>query len=97
MEFYLHFNLTMARSPGFGSCTTNFIRPVKTRSRYGFTPGVLNLASDTHSPDHSTKGTISHLDVLYVLVGTGFQVLFHSPPGVLFTVPSQYFSLSVIG
>ena len=29
------------------------------------------------------------------LVNTGFQVLFHSPPGVLFTVPSQYFALSV--
>ena len=25
-----------------------------------------------------------------MLVGTGFQVLFHSPPGVLFTFPSQY-------
>ena len=24
-------------------------------------------------------------------VNTGFQVLFHSPPGVLFTFPSQYF------
>jgi hypothetical protein len=30
-----------------------------------------------------------------VLVSTRFQVLFHSPPGVLFTVPSQYYSLSV--
>ena len=29
------------------------------------------------------------------LVGTGFQVLFHSPPGVLFTFPSQYCTLSV--
>ncbi len=29
------------------------------------------------------------------LVDTGFQVLFHSPPGVLFTFPSQYSSLSV--
>ena len=29
------------------------------------------------------------------LVNTGFQVLFHSPPGVLFTVPSQYSALSV--
>ena len=28
-------------------------------------------------------------------VGTGFQVLFHSPPGVLFTFPSQYSALSV--
>ena len=29
------------------------------------------------------------------LVDTGFQVLFHSPPGVLFTFPSQYCALSV--
>ena len=35
--------------------------------------------------------------MLSVLVSTGFQVLFHSPPGVLFTFPSQYSSLSVIG
>ena len=27
-----------------------------------------------------------------MLVGTRFQVLFHSPPGVLFTFPSRYFS-----
>ena len=31
-----------------------------------------------------------------MLVGTGFQVLFHSPPGVLFTFPSQYYTLSVM-
>ena len=30
--------------------------------------------------------------VLCVLVNIRFQVLFHSPPGVLFTFPSQYFS-----
>ena len=29
------------------------------------------------------------------LVNTGFQVRFHSPPGVLFTFPSQYYTLSV--
>ena len=29
------------------------------------------------------------------LVNTGVQVLFHSPPGVLFTFPSQYYALSV--
>ena len=52
---------------------------------------MLNLASYIHSPDHSTIGTISHIDVLYVLVSTRFQVLFHSPPGVLFTFPSQYY------
>ena len=30
-------------------------------------------------------------------INTGFQVLFHSPPGVLFTFPSQYYALSVTG
>ena len=57
----------------------------------------LNLAAYINSPDRSTKSTRSHFDVLSVLVSSGFQVLFHSPPGVLFTFPSQYFSLSVIG
>ena len=33
--------------------------------------------------------------VLLLLVNTGFQVLFHSPPGVLFTFPSRYYALSV--
>ena len=33
--------------------------------------------------------------VLSLLVSSRFQVLFHSPPGVLFTFPSRYFSLSV--
>ena len=91
MEFYLHFNLDMGRSPGFGSNTTDFIRPIQTRSRCGSGPEVLNLASYIHSPDHSTKGTRSPVDGLSVLVSTRFQVLFHSPSGVLFTFPSQYF------
>ena len=72
------------------------LRPLQTRSRFGSAPQVLNLAAYVYSPDHSTIGTISPFDGLYVLVGTGFQVLFHSPPGVLFTFPSQYSSLSVI-
>ena len=96
MEFYLHFNLDMGRSPGFGSNTTDFMRPIQTRSRCGSGPQVLNLASYIHSPDHSTKGTRSPVDGLSVLVSTRFQVLFHSPPGVLFTFPSQYYTLSVI-
>ena len=53
---------------------------------------MLKLATYNRSPDRSTKSTISHVDVLYVLVGTRFQVLFHSPPGVLFTFPSQYYT-----
>ena len=65
-------------------------RPIKTRFPFGSTTELLNLASDYNSPDHSTKGTPSHFNVLYLLVSTRFQVLFHSPPGVLFTFPSRY-------
>ena len=52
----------------------------------------LNLAAYINSPDRSTKSTRSHINMLSVLVGTRFQVLFHSPPGVLFTFPSRYCS-----
>ena len=67
-------------------------RPFQTRFRFGFIAEQLNLAAYIRSPDRSTKSTTSDFDVLCVLVGTGFQVLFHSPPGVLFTFPSQYYS-----
>ena len=33
--------------------------------------------------------------MLRLLVDIRFQVLFHSPPGVLFTFPSRYYALSV--
>ena len=62
------------------------------RFPFGFVPSVLNLAAYNNSPDRSTKSTTLHLNVLCVLVNIRFQVLFHSPPGVLFTFPSQYFS-----
>ena len=66
-------------------------RPFQTRFLFGSVPYiVLNLAIYNNSPDRSTKSTISHLNVLYLLVNIGFQVLFHSPPGVLFTFPSRY-------
>ena len=71
------------------------LRPIKTCSRFGSALFVLNLASIRNSPDRSTKSTRLHLNVLPQLVNTGFQVLFHSPPGVLFTFPSQYSALSV--
>ena len=72
-------------------------RPIQTCSRFGSVPEELNLATYIRSPDRSTKSTRSHFDVLSVLVSLGFQVLFHSPPGVLFTFPSQYYTLSVTG
>ncbi len=83
----------MVRSLGFGSITYDLYRPIQTRFPFGFVPYiVLNLAIYNNSPDRSTKSTISHLNVLYLLVNIGFQVLFHSPPGVLFTFPSRYYS-----
>lgn len=102
-EFYFRFNLDMDRSPGFGSACTDCcpapwgwtLRPVKTWFPFGSAAELLNLASTGNSPDRSTKSTRSHLNVLPQLVNTGFQVLFHSPPGVLFTFPSQYYALSV--
>ena len=92
MEFYLHFNLLMARSPGFGSNTCNFIRPIQTRSRFAFGTEYLKLATYHNSPDRSTKSTRSPLNGLSVLVSTRFQVLFHSALAVLFTFPSRYCS-----
>ena len=65
-------------------------RPVQTRSRCG-SVSRLNLAAHRNSLAHSTKGTPSHPEgVLRLLAGARFQVLFHSPPGVLFTFPSRY-------
>ena len=83
----------MVRSLGFGSITYDLSRPIQTRFPFGFVPYiVLNLAIYNNSPDRSTKSTISRLKSLYLLVNIGFQILFHSPPGVLFTFPSRYFS-----
>ena len=48
----------------------------------------LNLATYHNSLARSTKSTWSL--ALPLLVSTRFQVLFHSPPGVLFTFPSRY-------
>ena len=68
--------------------------------RLGF-PSAPHLQCLT-SPASVTRRTVlqkvrgsSYKDVPQ-LVNIWFQVLFHSPPGVLFTVPSQYYSLSVI-
>src|SRR3954454_7994955 len=72
--------------------------PVRTRFRYGFPPRV-NLATDhqlagSFLQNHAITPAPKRLR-LSRLVGTRFQVLFHSPPGVLFTFPSRY--LSAIG
>ena len=92
MGFHPHFNLLMGRSPGFGSMATNFIRPIQTRSRCASGAEHLKLARYYNSPDRSTKSTTPPFNGLCLLVSTRFQVLFHSPPGVLFTFPSRYCS-----
>ena len=95
IAFYGNFNLDMDRSPGFGSTLTDFSALL----RLGF-PSAPRLYRLT-SPASVTRRTVlqkvrgrTH-KVLPQLVNTGFQVLFHSPPGVLFTFPSQYYALSV--
>ncbi len=64
-------------------------RSVKTRFPFGSGALHLNLATYSNSPARSTKSTRSLS--LPLLVNIGFQVLFHSPPGVLFTFPSRYY------
>ena len=67
--------------------------------RLGF-PSAPHLQCLT-SPASVTRRTVlqkvrgSAYKAVPQLVNIWFQVLFHSPPGVLFTVPSQYYALSV--
>ena len=61
---------------------------------------LLNLAGPRNSLVHSSIGTPStwYIYGLRLLVNIRFQVLFHSPPGVLFTFPHgtmRYRSISV--
>ena len=72
------------------------LRAVHTRFPCGFSPSDLNLAAYNNSPDHSTKGTISHLNVLYVLVNIWFQVLFTPLPRFFSPFPHGTSPLSVI-
>ena len=89
ITFYGNFNLDMDRSPGFGSTNTNFSPFSDSVSLRLHTLLVFNLANISNSPDRSTKSTQSELLLLLLFVSTRFQVLFHSPPGVLFTFPSR--------
>ena len=93
---YPGFSLAMDRSLRFRVC------PHRLNALFGLAlapaPTLNALASPvrSNSPDHNAKGTQSPREHpkaparLLPLVGTRFQVLFHSPPGVLFTFPSRY-------
>ena len=87
-QFYLRFNLPMVRSPGFGSNRM-------------YSVGLFSLAF-TMPPSNDlglhlqlTRWIVlqkarRHPEGLRLLVRTQFQVLFHSPSGVLLTFPSRY-------
>ena len=81
----------MDRSPGFGSTTCNLVAHL--RLAFATAPHLKCLTLlhiVTRWPVlQKVRGHTSN--VLPQLVSAGFQVLFHSPPGVLFAFPSRYF------
>src|SRR5690554_5986821 len=87
---YTRFNLAMDRSLRFGSRT----RDLNALFRLAFataTPHGLTSPHAANSQAHSARGTPSPPQRrLRRIVSKRFQVLFHSPPGVLFTFPSRY-------
>ena len=88
---YPRFSLPMDSSPGFASTMCNSHAVLKTRFRCGSLPSLTSQHTVTRwlilqkARRHPARG-------LRLLVGTWFQVLFHSPLGVLFTFPSRYWS-----
>ena len=85
----------MDRSSGFGSTTQYFFALFKLA--FATAPRLYRLTSHhivTRRPVLQ-KVRRRALNALRLLVNLRFQVLFHSPPGVLFTFPSRYYSLSV--
>ena len=85
----------MGRSPGFGSALSDSFALL--RLDFSSAPYLKYLTS----PDSAARRTVlqkvrgSAYKAVPQLVNIWFQVLFHSPPGVLFTFPSQYYALSV--
>ena len=85
----------MDRSSGFGSTTCYFTRFLHSLSLR--LPQLYCLTSQHIVTRRPVLQKVRHHTrvVLCLLVSTRFQVLFHSPPGVLFTFPSRYYTLSV--
>ena len=71
------------------------LHPFQIRFRFGFVSLTLNLHHIVTRRPILQKVRDHTRMVLSLLVSSRFQVLFHSPPGVLFTFPSRYYSLSV--
>ena len=72
--------------------------PALFRLAFASAPRLYRLTSQHNVTRRPVLQKVRHHTraVLCLLVSTRFQVLFHSPPGVLFTFPSRYYSLSVI-
>ena len=85
---YHTFNLAMDSSSGFGSTPCDWTLISNSLSLR--LPYSVKLATECKSLTHYAKGTQSPLLRLLLFVCTWFQVLFHSPPGVLFAFPSRY-------
>ena len=85
----------MVRSSGFGSTTLHL--SALFRLAFASAPQLHRLTSHNIVTRRPVLQKVRHhtLNVLCLLVSIGFQVLFHSPPGVLFTFPSRYYTLSV--
>jgi len=83
----------MVRSPGFGLCACHH-RVALLRLAFALAPSPqgLNRRHTAHSLAHSSIGTVSsrRKSGLHLSVSVRFQVLFHCPPGLLFSVPSLY-------
>jgi hypothetical protein len=87
---YPRFPLPMARSLGFGSTACDY----DALFRLAFAPASPHGLTSPHTV---TRWLIlqkarcrRHKCLLQLIVDQRFQVLFHSPPGVLFTFPSRY-------
>ena len=86
---YPRFSLPTDSSPGFASAARDSSRPVKARFRSGSLS--VNLAPRQRlAGSFYKRHAVTTEKLLRLLVGARFQVLFHSPPGVLFTFPSRY-------
>ena len=86
---YPRFSLPTDSSPGFASAARDSSRPVKARFRSGSLS--VNLAPRQRlAGSFYKRHAVTGRSPLRRLAGARFQVLFHSPPGVLFTFPSRY-------
>ena len=85
---YPTFNLTMDRSPSFGSTSQNYA-PCSDSLSLRLHFRLTSLCNVTRRPIMQ-KVRCHTLLVLQPLVCIRFQVLFHFPSGILFTFPSRY-------